>query len=157
MTLALLACCSCNMMPNNSRFAVRCSGTETMRNDSAPDNPEPASSPQLERTYVIDAGQKAIYRIGSSFISNYCNPDGKCALLVTGDRVKGLFSEPRLASAEKNASTNTQFTLDRDSGDLKLIRHFSFFTDGPIDSTGATSTGTFSCVPTDVPSFRMPD
>jgi hypothetical protein len=143
MTLALLACGSCGVLPGD-RFAVRCTGVETTRNDAAGED-APGNSIREMRTYVIDAEEKAIYRADPAVISNFCGPDGQCGVEVTDDRVKGLFSDSRLSSPGQNVGTETQFSLNRDTGNLKLTRQYKFYSHGQVDSS-ATSKGDFSCV-----------
>jgi hypothetical protein len=156
MTLALLACSACNMLPTGSKFGIRCTGHERNLNDALSEDEQGIYDTQEIRTYALDGGKKAIYRAEPTMVVNQCGADAKCAVDFHDDQVKGLFSGSRRVSQSEKLNTETLFLLNRKTGDLKVTQHFKIQRDGESYSS-STIKGEFSCVTTAMPKFRMPD
>lgn len=153
LSLALtLACCSCSGLTNSSQFAVRCSGSQSVK-IGEPD--APSISKQEARTYVIDEGRKALYRADPYMVANLCALNGRCDLEVTPDRVTALMTKS-FGTGGNRQQTESRFVLDRAKGDLRITDVMTMYLDDePRDPI--TTEGTFTCASVAVPNFKVPE
>lgn len=152
-SLALsLACCSCSALTNSSQFAVRCSGSQSVK---IRDLDAPSISKQEARTYVIDAGRKALYRADPYMVANLCALNGRCHLEVTPDRVTALMTKS-FGTGGNRQQTESRFVLDRAKGDLRITDVMTMYLDDE-PSDPITTEGTFTCASVPVPDFKVPE
>lgn len=147
-----LACCSCSALTNASQFAIRCSGSQSVK-IGEPD--APSISKQDARTYVIDEGRKALYRADPYMVANLCALNGRCDLEVTPGRVTAIMTKSFGAGANRQ-QTESRFVLDRAKGELRITDVMTMYlNDEPRDPI--TTEGTFTCASVAVPDFKMPE
>ncbi|MBA4087290.1 MAG: hypothetical protein C0491_05750 [Novosphingobium sp.] len=138
-------------MPHSSQFAVRCSGTQTVK---ISDDAAPSVSNQEGRTYVIDEGRKAVYRADPYMVANLCEPNGRCDVEVTKSRATALITKS-FGAGKNRQQTETRFVLDRAKGELHTVEVMTLYVGNqpgdPIKNDGA-----FTCVSIEVPDFKVP-
>lgn len=147
-----LACCSCSALNHSSQFAVRCSGSQTVK--ISPSN-APSISKQDARTYVIDEGRKTLYRADPYMVANLCALNGRCDVEITPGRVTAIMTNSFGAGSNRQ-QIESRFVLDRAKGELRITDvRTMYLDDEPGDPI--TTDGTFTCASVAVPDFKVPE
>ncbi len=147
-----LACCSCNAISNSSQFAIRCSGSQSVKINA---DGAPSITNQGARTYVVDPERKILYRADPYMVANLCELNGRCDVEVTPERVTAIMTKTFGAGDNRNR-TESRFVLDRLKGELRTTDIMTVYLD---DEPGdpITTEGTFTCATVAVPDFRVPE
>ncbi len=147
-----LACCSCNSLTHSSQFAVRCSGSQTLKINALD---APSLSKQEGRTYVIDEGRKTLYRADPYMVANLCALNGRCDVDVTPGRATAIMTNS-FGTGSNRQQLETRFVLDRAKGELRITEvRTMYLDDDPSDPI--TTEGSFTCASVPVPDFKVPE
>lgn len=146
------ACCSCSALTQSSQFAVRCSGSQSVK-ISEPD--APSISKQDARTYVIDEGRKTLYRADPYMVANLCALNGRCDVEVTADRVTAIMTNSFGAGSNRQ-QIESRYVLDRAKGELRIAEVRTIYLDDE-PSDPITTEGIFTCASVPVPDFKVPE
>lgn len=147
-----LACCSCSALSRSSQFAVRCSGSQTLKINASD---APSLSKQDARTYVIDEERKALYRADPYMVANLCALNGRCDVDVTPARVIAIMTNS-FGTGSNRQQVETRFVLDRTKGELRITDVRTMYLDGE-PSNPITTEGAFTCASVAVPDFKVPE
>lgn len=146
------ACCSCSALTHSSEFAIRCSGSQTLKINASD---APSLSKQEARTYVIDEGRKTLYRADPYMVANLCALNGRCDVDVTPGRATAIMTNS-FGTGSNRQQVETRFVLDRAKGELRITEvRTMYLDDEPSDPI--TTEGVFTCASVSVPDFKVPE